>query len=68
VFTAISRLWQRPSRKELRRCGALKWSSGGSENFPEYVQHMEQEKGYSYQVYQSQAAIPECTLEGSGAN
>src|SRR3954463_6444254 len=31
--------------------------------FPEYVQHMEQEKGYSYQVYQSQAAIPECTLE-----
>src|SRR3954469_8444010 len=31
--------------------------------FPEYVQHMEQEKGYSYQVYQSQAAIPECTLD-----
>jgi NAD(P)H dehydrogenase (quinone) len=31
--------------------------------FPEYVQHVEQEKGYSYQVYQSQAAIPECTLE-----
>jgi NAD(P)H dehydrogenase (quinone) len=31
--------------------------------FPEYVQHMEQEKGYSYQVYQSHAAIPECTLE-----
>lgn len=24
---------------------------------------MEQEKGYSYQVYQSQAAIPECTLD-----
>jgi NAD(P)H dehydrogenase (quinone) len=31
--------------------------------FPDYVQHMEQEKGYSYQVYQSQAGIPECTLE-----
>ena len=31
--------------------------------FPDYVQHMEQEKGYSYQVYQSQAAIPECTLD-----
>jgi NAD(P)H dehydrogenase (quinone) len=31
--------------------------------FPEYVQHVEQEKGYTYQVYQSQAAIPECTLD-----
>lgn len=31
--------------------------------FPDSVQHMEQEKGYSYQVYQSQAAIPECTLD-----
>jgi NAD(P)H dehydrogenase (quinone) len=31
--------------------------------FPDYVQHMEQEKGYSYQVYQSQAAIPECTVD-----
>ena len=30
---------------------------------PEYVQHIEQEKGYSYQVYQSQAGIPECTLD-----
>lgn len=31
--------------------------------FPEYVQHMEQEKGYSYQVYQSQVSIPECTVD-----
>jgi NAD(P)H dehydrogenase (quinone) len=31
--------------------------------FPEYVQHMEQEKGYSYQVYQSQQSIPVCTLD-----
>jgi NAD(P)H dehydrogenase (quinone) len=31
--------------------------------FPEYVQHIEQEKGYSYQVYQSQANVPECTLD-----
>lgn len=31
--------------------------------FPEYVQHMEEEKGYSYQVYQSQATIPECMLD-----
>lgn len=30
--------------------------------FPEYVQHMEEEKGYSYQVYQSQQPIPICTL------
>ncbi len=29
--------------------------------FPDNVQHMEQEKGYSYQVYQSQLDIPECT-------
>jgi NAD(P)H dehydrogenase (quinone) len=31
--------------------------------FPEYVQHIEQERGYSYQVYQSQVAVPECTLD-----
>lgn len=31
--------------------------------FPENVQHMEQEKGYSYQVYQSQANVPECTVD-----
>jgi NAD(P)H dehydrogenase (quinone) len=31
--------------------------------FPDIVQHMEQEKGYSYQVYQSQQSIPECTLD-----
>jgi NAD(P)H dehydrogenase (quinone) len=31
--------------------------------FPEYVQHMEQEKGYSYQVYQSHVSIPECTVD-----
>jgi NAD(P)H dehydrogenase (quinone) len=31
--------------------------------FPESVQHFEQEKGYSYQVYQSQLGVPECTLD-----
>jgi NAD(P)H dehydrogenase (quinone) len=31
--------------------------------FPEYVQHIEQGKGYAYQVYQSQAGVPECTLD-----
>jgi NAD(P)H dehydrogenase (quinone) len=31
--------------------------------FPEYVEHMEKEKGYSYQVYQSQQSIPVCTLD-----
>jgi NAD(P)H dehydrogenase (quinone) len=31
--------------------------------FPENVLHMEEEKGYSYQVYQSQLSIPECTLD-----
>jgi len=31
--------------------------------FPENVQHMEQEKGYSYQVYQGIQSIPECTIE-----
>jgi NAD(P)H dehydrogenase (quinone) len=30
--------------------------------FPEYVQHMEQEKGFSYQVYMRQQSIPECTV------
>lgn len=29
--------------------------------FPEYVQHIEAEKGYSYQVFQSLKSIPECT-------
>jgi len=33
------------------------------QEFPDLVQHMEAEKGYTYQVYQSQAAIPECTLD-----
>ena len=27
------------------------------------MQHMEAEKGYSYQVYQPQASVPECTLD-----
>lgn len=31
--------------------------------FPENVLSMEKEKGYSYQVYQSQLSIPECTLD-----
>ena len=31
--------------------------------FPSTVQHMEQEKGYSYQVYQGLQSIPECTLD-----
>jgi NAD(P)H dehydrogenase (quinone) len=31
--------------------------------FPDLVQHMEKEKGYSYQVYQSLQSIPECTLD-----
>jgi NAD(P)H dehydrogenase (quinone) len=31
--------------------------------FPDTVQHMEAEKGYSYQVYQGQASIPVCTLD-----
>ena len=31
--------------------------------FPENVQHMEQEKGYSYQVYQGVQSIPECTID-----
>jgi NAD(P)H dehydrogenase (quinone) len=31
--------------------------------FPDYVEHMEKEKGYSYQVYQSQQSIPVCTLD-----
>ena len=33
------------------------------QEFPDYVQHMEQEKGYAYQVYQSQVPVPECTLD-----
>ena len=31
--------------------------------FPEYVQHMEQEKGFSYQVYKQQQSVPECTVD-----
>jgi NAD(P)H dehydrogenase (quinone) len=31
--------------------------------FPENVQYMEKENGYSYQVYQSQLSIPECKLD-----
>jgi NAD(P)H dehydrogenase (quinone) len=33
------------------------------QEFPDYVQHMEAEKGYTYQVYQSQSSIPECTVD-----
>jgi flavodoxin len=33
------------------------------QEFPDIVQHMEAEKGYSYQVYQSQASVPECTVD-----
>jgi NAD(P)H dehydrogenase (quinone) len=31
--------------------------------FPEYVKHVEEEKGFAYQVYQSQQSIAECTNE-----
>ena len=31
--------------------------------FPEFVQHMEQEKGFSYQVYKGQQSTPECTVD-----
>lgn len=31
--------------------------------FPDYIQHIEAEKGYSYQVYQSQQSIPVCTVQ-----
>jgi NAD(P)H dehydrogenase (quinone) len=31
--------------------------------FATTVQHMEQEKGYSYEVYQGLQSIPECTLD-----
>ncbi len=31
--------------------------------FPEYVEYISKEKGYSYDVYQSQLDIPECTLD-----
>jgi NAD(P)H dehydrogenase (quinone) len=31
--------------------------------FPEYVQHIEAEKGYSLQVYQGQQSVPECTVD-----
>jgi NAD(P)H dehydrogenase (quinone) len=33
------------------------------QEFPDYVQHMEAEKGYAYQIYQSHISIPECTLD-----
>jgi len=33
------------------------------QEFPDYVQHIEEEKGYAYQVYQAQTAVPECTLD-----
>ena len=33
------------------------------QEFPDYVQHIEKENGYAYQVYQSQASVPECTLD-----
>ncbi len=31
--------------------------------FPEYVQHIEQEKGYAQQVYLGQQSVPECTVD-----
>src|SRR5487761_1420979 len=31
--------------------------------FPESVQHIQQEKGYAYQVYQAQQSVPECTVD-----
>jgi NAD(P)H dehydrogenase (quinone) len=31
--------------------------------FPEFVQHIEQEKGFAYQIYQGQQSVPECTLD-----
>jgi NAD(P)H dehydrogenase (quinone) len=31
--------------------------------FPEYVQHIEAEKGYALQVYQGQQSVPECTVD-----
>jgi NAD(P)H dehydrogenase (quinone) len=31
--------------------------------FPEYVQHIETEKGYALQVYQGQQSVPECTVD-----
>src|SRR5260370_6573790 len=33
------------------------------QEFPDIVQHMEAEKGYSYQVYQSQASVPGGTVD-----
>jgi NAD(P)H dehydrogenase (quinone) len=33
------------------------------QEFADYVQQIESEKGYAYQVYQSQASVPECTLD-----
>jgi NAD(P)H dehydrogenase (quinone) len=35
------------------------------QEFPGNVKYMEAEKGYSYQVYQSQESIPECTVDDS---
>lgn len=31
--------------------------------FPEYVQHIEAEKGYALQAYQGQQSVPECTVD-----
>lgn len=31
--------------------------------FPEYVQHIQEENSYAYQVYQGQQSIPECTVD-----
>jgi NAD(P)H dehydrogenase (quinone) len=33
------------------------------QEFADYVQQIESEKGYAYQVYQSQASVPECRLD-----
>jgi len=31
--------------------------------FPDYVTHIQEEKGYALQVYQGQQSIPECTVD-----
>ena len=65
VTFTLSLTWLRQaSRKSL----VSNWCYGVSGSFPrsETVQHMEQEKGYSYQVYQGLQSIPECTLRTCG--
>jgi NAD(P)H dehydrogenase (quinone) len=31
--------------------------------FPDYIAHIKAENGYAWQVYESQASVPECTVE-----